>query len=91
MPELVGSFLPLIILIAIFYFLLIRPQQKQQKERQQMLENLQKNDKVITIGGIHGTIKDIKDDTLTLKIAENLSITVSKFGVQSVVNDQEKE
>ncbi|ACB85362.1 preprotein translocase subunit YajC [Natranaerobius thermophilus] len=90
MPEVVGSFLPLIILIAIFYFLLIRPQQKQQRERQEMLDNLKKNDKVITIGGIHGTIKDIKEDQLTLKIAENLSITMSKFGIQSVVNDENK-
>ena len=56
-----------------------------------MLDNLQKNDKVITIGGIHGTIKDLKDDTLTLKVSENLSITISKFGVQTVVNEQENQ
>ena len=87
--EAIGSFLPLIILIAIFYFLLIRPQQKQQKQRKQMLENLQKNDKVITIGGIHGTIKDIRGDTLTVKVSENLSLTMSKFGIQTVVNEEE--
>ncbi|OWZ83444.1 preprotein translocase subunit YajC [Natranaerobius trueperi] len=82
------QFIPLIVLIAIFYFLLIRPQQKQQKQRKEMLDNLQKNDKVITIGGIHGTIKDIKGETLTLKVAESLHITLSKFGVQSVVNEE---
>jgi len=90
MPEALGSFLPLIVLIAIFYFLLIRPQQKQQKQRKEMLENLKKNDKVITIGGIHGTIKEIRDDKLTVKVAENLSIKLSRFGIQSVVNDQDQ-
>ena len=82
------SILPLILVVLIFYFLIIRPQQKQQKQRQQMLDSLQKNDKVITIGGIHGTIKDINDDIIKLKIAENLTITISRFGVQQVANEE---
>ncbi|OWZ83877.1 preprotein translocase subunit YajC [Natranaerobius trueperi] len=87
MPGAVAQFLPMIILIGVFYFFLIRPQQKQQKERQQMLDNLQKDDNVVTIGGIHGTIKSIEEDVLTLKTSENQFLTLSKFGVQSVVNE----
>jgi len=89
--DALGSFLPLIVLIAVFYFLLIRPQQKQQKQRKEMLESLQKNDKVITIGGIHGTIKDIKEDTLTLKVSENLHLTMSRFGIQTVVREDDQD
>ena len=81
--------LPIVLIVVVFYFLIIRPQQKQQKQRQQMLDSLQKNDKVITIGGIHGVITDIKDDdTIKLKIADNLSVTISKFGVQQIVNNE---
>ncbi|UMZ74017.1 preprotein translocase subunit YajC [Natranaerofaba carboxydovora] len=87
--EGIAGFLPLILVVVVFYLMIIRPQQKQQKERQQMLESLKKNDEVITIGGIHGTIKDIQEDTIKLKIAENMTITVSRFGIQKVVNDEE--
>lgn len=85
-----GGILPIVLIVAVFYFLIIRPQQKQQKERQQMLDSLQKNDEVITLGGIHGTIKEVNDDELKLKIAENLTITMSRFGVQKVISKEEE-
>ncbi|HDH13247.1 MAG TPA: preprotein translocase subunit YajC [Nitrospirae bacterium] len=62
------SFLPLILIFVIFYFLLIRPQSKKAKEHKQMLENLKKGDKIITTGGIHGIIEDIDANTATLKV-----------------------
>ena len=62
------SFLPLILIFVIFYFLLIRPQSKKAKEHKQMLENLKKGDKIITTGGIHGLIEDIDANTATLKV-----------------------
>lgn len=62
------SFLPLILIFVIFYFLLIRPQSKKAKEHKQMLENLKKGDKVMTNGGIYGIIEEIDADTVTLKI-----------------------
>ena len=62
------SFLPLILIFVIFYFLLIRPQSKKAKEHKQMLENLKKGDKIITTGGIHGLIEDIDAATATLKV-----------------------
>lgn len=81
------SFLPLILVVAVFYLMIIRPQQKQQKQRKLMLDSLQKNDKVITIGGIHGTIKEIQDDIIKLKISEDLTVTLSRFGIQQRVNE----
>ena len=62
------SFLPLILIFVIFYFLLIRPQSKKAKEHKQMLENLKKGDKIITSGGIYGIIEDIDANTATLKV-----------------------
>ncbi len=81
------SFLPLILVVAVFYLMIIRPQQKQQKQRKLMLDSLKKNDKVITIGGIHGTIKEIQDDIIKLKISEDLTVTLSRFGIQQRVNE----
>ena len=74
-------FMPFIIMLGVFYLFLIRPQQKQQKERQGMLSALKKGDKVITVGGIHGEITGIKDDELTLKIADGVQIRVSRSGI----------
>jgi preprotein translocase subunit YajC len=72
------SFLPLIIIFAIFYFLLIRPQQKRAREHKQMLESLKKGDKVITSGGIYGVVEQVGRDTVVLKIAENVKIKIGK-------------
>ncbi len=78
------SFLPLIIMFAIFYFLLIRPQQKRNKQRNAMLAALKKGDKVVTIGGVHGTIQDISDDTVVLRIAHNVNVTFDRGAVNTV-------
>ncbi|GAB4407079.1 MAG: preprotein translocase subunit YajC [Thermodesulfovibrionales bacterium] len=71
------SLLPLIIIFVIFYFLLIRPQQKRAKEHKQMLENIKKGDKVITSGGIYAVVESVGENTITLKISENVKV---KFG-----------
>ena len=72
--------------MAIFYFILIRPQLKRQKQHQGMLSSLQKGDKVITSGGIHGTIVGLKDDVVVVKVAENTKLEISKSAVAGVVN-----
>jgi len=82
-----GAWLPLIILFAIFYFLLIRPQQVQQRKRRDMLQSLKKGDKVVTVGGIHGTITEIRDDELKLRIADKVEIELSRSGVGQVLGD----
>ena len=72
------SFIPLILIFAIFYFLLIRPQQKKAKEHQAYLSNLKKGDGVVTSGGLHGEITGITDTVVTLEIADNLRVKVSR-------------
>lgn len=65
------SFLPIILMFAIFYFLLIRPQQKKQKEHEAMVKNLKKGDRVVTTGGLIGTIHTLQDDYVVLKTGES--------------------
>lgn len=83
------QFGPLIIIFVIFYFLLIRPQQKQQKERKQMLASLKKGDEIITIGGIYGKILNIKDDVLTLEIADKVRINVTRSAIGNVLSSKD--
>jgi len=73
-----GQFVPLILIFVVFYFLLIRPQQKKAQEQQSFLSNLQKGDKVMTGGGVHGTITGLTDSTVTLEIADNVRIKVHR-------------
>ena len=72
------GFLPIIILFAIFYFLLIRPQQKKAKEHREMIAGLKKGDRVITAGGIYGVIQSIDDSTIGLEIAEKVKIKIAR-------------
>jgi len=76
--------LPFAVMLLLMYFLMIRPQQAQQKQRQAMLDALRKGDKVITIGGIHGEITALTDDTVTLRVADKTEIVISRSGVGSV-------
>lgn len=80
-PSAIVSLMPLIFIFAIFYFLLIRPQQKKQKEHEKMISGLKKNDEVVTNGGIHGTIVNVKDTTFTLKIDENVKVEINKNAI----------
>ena len=79
--AMIANFLPIILIFVIFYFMLIRPQQKKQKDFEKMLKELKKNDEVVTSGGIHGTILNVKDDVLTLKIDDNVKIDVNKSAI----------
>ncbi|HSG29209.1 MAG TPA: preprotein translocase subunit YajC [Candidatus Krumholzibacterium sp.] len=78
-------FIPIILVFVVFYFLLIRPQQKKQKEHQNMVSQLKKGDKVVTNGGIYGTVSDAKDHIVVLKIAENVKIEVVKSAIATVL------
>ncbi|MFD1426510.1 preprotein translocase subunit YajC [Kroppenstedtia sanguinis] len=90
--QALGQFLPLILIIAVFYFLLIRPQQKHKKERDAMLSSLKKGDKIVTIGGLHGTITDLTEDRVTLKVNENSRLVFERSAINAVDNtDNEKE
>ncbi len=72
------NLMPLILIFVIFYFLLIRPQKSKEKEHRKMLSQLNKNDEVVTSSGIHGTIVNVKDKTVTLRIDENVKIEIEK-------------
>lgn len=80
------SMAPFIVIFAIFYFLIIAPQRKQQKETDQMLAALKKGDRVVTSGGLHGTVTDFKevDKAVVLEIAPNVKVTVSRSAVTAV-------
>jgi preprotein translocase subunit YajC len=79
----VANIIPLVFVFGVFYFLIIRPQQKTKKAHGEMLKALDKNDEVITNSGIYGTIVGIKDDTVLLRIAENVKIEIQKSAIAS--------
>ena len=79
----IASFMPFIILIFVFYFLLIRPQQKRAKDHTGMLEKLQSGDTVVTTGGIYGKVISVKDDTVNIEIADKVRVKLQKKAVQS--------
>lgn len=73
-----NMFIPIILIYIIFYFVLIRPQRKEQKEKKAMLSSLKKNDEIITSGGIHGTIVNVKEKTYMVRIDDNARIEINK-------------
>jgi len=83
-PSPLVNLLPIILIFVIFYFLLIRPQKKQQDLHKKMISSLKKNDEVITAGGIHGTIMNVKDNTVTLKVDDNVKVEVQKSSIATM-------
>jgi preprotein translocase subunit YajC len=81
------SFLPMILIIVVFYFFMIRPQMKRQKELNAFRNSLAKGDKVVTTGGIYGKIVDIKDNTILLQVDDNVKIKVDKSAVVKDMTD----
>ena len=77
----------MLLIVVVFYFFMIRPQSKKQKEIRKFREGLQNGDKVITAGGIHGRIKEIKEDSIILEVAENVRIRVDKASVYASASD----
>ena len=75
------AFLPLILLFAVFYFLLIRPQQKRARTHKSFVENLKKGDRVVTSGGMYGTITGVTDDAVTIEVAEKVRVKVLKSAI----------
>ncbi len=75
---------PMIMMFLIFYFILIRPQQKKQKETRQMLDTLKEGDNVVTLSGIHGTVKKLKDDIVVLQIDNNVRIWINRTSISTL-------
>ena len=88
-PNPIASLLPFVLMFLVLYLLILRPQMKKQRNQQRMIDELEKNDEIVTSGGIHGTILNIKDDILVVKIADNVKIEVSRAAVSRVKNKED--
>jgi preprotein translocase subunit YajC len=84
MPS-ITSFLPIVVIFVLFYFMLIRPQMKQAKEHGKMLDALQKNDEVVTTGGVAGKVVKVGDSFVNIEIAPNTTINVQKQAIQTLL------
>jgi len=89
-PQLsaIVNLLPLLLVFVIFYFLLIRPQKLKEKEHQKMLNSLTKNDEIITSGGIHGTIVNVKEKSVVVRVDDNVKLEIEKSCVAYVKRNQ---
>jgi preprotein translocase subunit YajC len=83
--QLLTMILPFGLIILVFYFLIIRPQNKKQKETQRMLSALKKNDRAVTAGGIRGTVVSVKEDTVVMKVDDNVKIEFSKSSITNIL------
>ncbi len=79
------------LIIGIFYFMILRPQQKKQKEREKLLSAVKKGDKVITAGGLHGTIAGVDDKTILLQVGENIKMKFERSAISTIVKEAEVE
>ena len=89
--ALVMQVLPIVAIGAIFYFLVIAPANKQRRQTQDMLAALKKGDRVLTTGGLYGTVQGIENDVVYLKVAENVKLKVARSAISSLVNDSSVE
>ena len=85
--SLVSLALTVVAMIAIFYFFLIRPQKKQENETKKMLVALKKGDKIVTIGGIYGTVSSVKENSVVVKVDDNAKIEFTKSAISKVINE----
>jgi preprotein translocase subunit YajC len=83
----IASFLPLIVLVGVFWFLIMRPQQRRAQQHRQLTSNLKQGDRVVAAGGIVGTIRRVDDDTISLQVADNVVIKVDKGSISKRLTD----
>lgn len=86
-----GMWILIVVMVVVFYFLLIRPQRKRSQEHDSMVQSLNRGDEVVTIGGMHGTIKKISDDTVTLEVDKGVRITFAKSAISRSLTQPEPE
>ena len=86
-PNPLMSMVPIVAIFLIFYFLIIRPQQKQAKEHQKMLEALKKGDRVLTNGGLYGVVVGFRGEDVELKVAENVKLLVARSAITRLANE----
>ncbi|MEO5719627.1 MAG: preprotein translocase subunit YajC [Chthoniobacterales bacterium] len=86
-PNPLASFIPIILIFIIMYFVLFRPQMRRQKEQRALVSALKTGDRVVTASGIHGMITNVKDNTVTVKVADNVKLEMEKSAVTNVLKD----
>ncbi len=84
-PLLATPIIPYIIIFAIFYFILLKPQKDKQKQQKEMINQLKKNDKVVTAGGIHGIVTSVKDRTVMIRVDDNVKLEMDKESISTVI------
>lgn len=89
--SLMSTLLMFALIIGIFYLMILRPQQKRQKERQKMLDAVKKGDKIVTAGGLHGTIAGMDEKTVLIQVADNVKMKFERSAVASIVKEGEGE
>lgn len=89
-PNLLVSLMPLVFIFVIFYFLLIRPQQKRQKEHEKLVAGLKTNDEVVTSAGIHGTVTNVKEKTVIVRIAENTKVEFDRAAIVTITKSADQ-
>ena len=89
--SLISTLLMFALIIGIFYFMILRPQQKRAKEREKMLGAVKKGDKIITAGGLHGTVAGMDEKTLLIQVADNVKLKFDRSAVASIVREGEGE
>ena len=85
-----GGFIPLIFIVIIMYFILLRPQMRRQKEQQRMVSALKTGDRVVTNAGIHGLISNVKETTVIVKVADNVKIEMEKSAITNILKEPAK-
>ena len=89
MAAAIGTWAPILAMIAIFYFMLYRPQKNAQKKRMEMLDSLKRGNRVVTVGGIYGTIESLTDKKVSLRIADNVVIEMARASINGTVEDED--
>ncbi len=87
MNPAMANLFPMLMILFVMYFMLIRPQMKQQKETARMQSKLKKNDEVVTVGGVHGTVVNVKEAVVTLRVDDNVRMDVDKSAVTRLVKE----
>lgn len=85
-PNPLIQFIPFILIIVIIYFMMIRPQKKRQQQHEKMISELGKGDKIVTVGGLHGTVQSTKEKSIIVKIADNVKVEIERSAVSSVIS-----
>jgi preprotein translocase subunit YajC len=89
--SMVSTFVMFGAIFLIFYFMIIRPQQKRAKEREKLLSSIEKGDKVITSGGVHGTVAGVEEKTILLQVTENVKLKIERSAITTILNRDSKE